>query len=310
LTLLIIGLVVTQEATDKLTRPTRKPLGEKQLALLTNPEAHGFSITQATGPGETPYLICRPQARTSSKGELLREQFKARSMEADLTAPQGTLLLLHGFRGRKEHHLAIAERFCAVGFTCLIPDLPGHGDHPAQIASFGPREIPLLSQLIRESSQNHGTSPQVGLFGISQGGAIALQLAAAHPELVHSVASLSTFAKLEDLMWDSVQGEGPVLAGLARPLIPAVDLNARLRHGFSPRSISPEEAAAKISCPVFLAHGLQDSLIPPSHAQRISEELATETKTLRLIEKAGHNDVLLKGHEIYADLASFFLQHS
>jgi|GEM_PF-3411362 len=37
------------------------------------------------------------------------------------------MLILHGRSGMKEDYLAVAERYRAIGFRCLIPDLPGHG---------------------------------------------------------------------------------------------------------------------------------------------------------------------------------------
>ncbi|MBK1832618.1 alpha/beta hydrolase [Roseibacillus ishigakijimensis] len=294
--LLTLGVMI-QVAGLRLTSPARAQLEDRHQEMLRDPARHGLSLTARVARDGTPYLLCRGLPGSGEKGRILQEQLQTRGIR--YPADSGTLLLLHGHGGRKENHLAIAERFCAAGFTCLIPDLPAHGDHPGPVATFGVREVPLLQQLLREENL-----PQpVSVFGLSQGGAIALQLAAAETEHIQAVAAVSTFAYLPETLQRAARRQSPLLGGL----LPLVSWQMKRRHRFTLSAISPQSSATTITQPCFLAHGADDHFIPPQDSERIFANLASKEKTLRLIPGAGHSDVLAKGQEIYADLTAFFL---
>ena len=46
--------------------------------------------------------------------------------------------------GTMFYQLLVAERFCAAAFRCLMMDLPPHGDHPAEVATYGLRHGVIL----------------------------------------------------------------------------------------------------------------------------------------------------------------------
>ena len=133
-------------------------------------------IEPFTASDGTPCLVVSPSGNLGERGEVIRKQLTERG----LTLPpfglvKGTLVLTHGRKGRKEDYLSIAERLCAVGFRCVIPDLPGHGDHPADIATYGVREAGLPVRVMNEASRKFGFDPQpAGLMGMSMGGSVAV----------------------------------------------------------------------------------------------------------------------------------------
>jgi dienelactone hydrolase len=45
-------------------------------------------------------------------------------------APAAGAVLFHGYGSRKEALLGLALRLAEAGLACLVPDLPGHGEHP------------------------------------------------------------------------------------------------------------------------------------------------------------------------------------
>ncbi|GHC67264.1 alpha/beta hydrolase family protein [Roseibacillus persicicus] len=298
----LVLLIFIQSASNRITSPDRARLRDRHYEILAAPAEHGMEITSHTAPDGTPYLLCQGLPATGEKGRTLRGQLQQR--QVPLASDPAAILLLHGHGSRRESQLAIAERFCAAGFTCLLPDLPGHGQHPDPTATFGKREVPLLLRLLAHARAKHQIPEKVGLFGLSQGGAIALQLAAADPQQFTAVASLSSFAHLKKVMTTTAERKSPALAAL----VPAVQLNLRLQHRFDPNEISPARAAQKISIPTFLAHGAKDSFVPATHAQTISNSLPDTTpRSLHIVPHATHGNVLLLGHEIYADLTEFFL---
>ena len=92
------------------------------------------------------------------------------------------MVLVHGRTGRKEDYLLIAERLSAVGFRCLLPDMPAHGEHPGIHATFGIREADIPARALKESAELLKFNPvPAGLMGMSMGGAVSMH-AAAEPD--------------------------------------------------------------------------------------------------------------------------------
>jgi pimeloyl-ACP methyl ester carboxylesterase len=66
----------------------------------------------------------------------------------------------------------------AHAFTLILPDLPGHGQSPAQGHKNVERDALLIADLLGDGAH---------LVGHSYGGAVALRVAGQHPEVVHSL---------------------------------------------------------------------------------------------------------------------------
>jgi pimeloyl-ACP methyl ester carboxylesterase len=219
---------------------------------------------------------------------------------------RGTVVVLHGHIGRKEDSLPICERFCAAGFRCVVPDLPGHGDNPAACATFGKTECALAEELLEDAAARFAFAPRPALlFGVSQGGAIALQTAARPGGRWAGVCSVAAFATLDRPLAKSSED----LAGPLGPLAGwACQVGVRCRAGFSPAEIRPLDAARRITVPTFIAHGEQDSFISPSNAREIFDAIPHSRKTLRMVPAGSHHDVLAAGsHPLYAEICGFFL---
>ena len=146
--------------------------------FLTNPAAHGLVIENFIASDGTPCLVCapNPSGNFGDRGTKIRQQLTARGLDLTKSSPIiGTLVLVHGRKGRKEDYLPIAERLCASGFRCVIPDLPAHGDHPADTATYGVRECGLPARILNESARKFAFHPQpAGLIGMSMGGSVAM----------------------------------------------------------------------------------------------------------------------------------------
>ena len=208
-------------ASSRLICPTRRALQDYHQEILAKSREHGMQIRSfVMDHGEwkgTPLLVCEPamQPGAAEKGNKLRAQLEAERVELKPWGEViGNLVLLHGHTGRKEDHLPVAERLCAAGFRCILPDLPGHGDHPAPFASFGFREMRLPAEVLDAAARQFRFVPSpAGIFGISQGGAIALQAVAADPRRWAAVAELSSFSALDDVIttgfsWKRFKGQG------------------------------------------------------------------------------------------------------
>lgn len=316
--LLVVGCTIivvafgtlTWLASSRLLCPARRPLQDYHLEILSHAGEHGMRIEPFMS-GSTPCLLCEPIANPGAavKGNKLRSELQG----AELTlAPWGeikaTLVLLHGHGGCKEDHLPVAERFCAAGFRCLLPDLPGHGQHPAPFASFGKTESGLPAEVLRDASLKFHFQPApAALFGISQGGAIALQAAAHADEHWVAVAELSSFASLDRMVRSqSEQRFGP-LASIADG---TVSLFVRARAGYAPTSIRPVDAVAKLTIPVLIGHGDADKFVAPEQGQLLYRAAAANPRRAPFfnVAGAGHSNVLVTSAPVYASLSRFFLE--
>lgn len=193
----ISGVVVIYWAGTEIASPPRRALMDYHREFLGNPTAHGMRVEKFTSSGGAPCLVCfpDPQSKLGERGNKIREQLLARGIA--LSAPGetiGNLVLNHGRKGRKEEYLPIAERLCAIGFRCIIPDLPAHGEHPEKIATYGIREAGFDAKILDEVSARFEFEKQpAGLLGMSMGGAVAVHDAALPNNLWKALVIISSF---------------------------------------------------------------------------------------------------------------------
>jgi pimeloyl-ACP methyl ester carboxylesterase len=309
---LLPGAIIGALGSRKLVSPPRRVLQDYHHEILNHQSDHGLRVLEATA-GDTPIQIYLP---APSPGPAL----KSRAVRSILTQrgialPKwgetvGTILMLHGHKGRKEDNLPIAERFCAAGFACISCDLPGHGDHGSKHATFGRKEADLLKNILQAARATTPLPEATALFGISQGGAIALHAAKQQPTNYFAIASVATFAKLDHLIYNGTEKFDDSLRPLAGYCCASIRLCTLIRAGFDPADIAPVEDARSLQIPVLIGHGERDIYIPPSNARQIFEAIPHTNRELHLIPEGSHGDVLAQGgNEFYADLSVFFLKH-
>lgn len=309
LLLAIVALaVIGWIGSSHLISPPRRALQDYHRERLDDPAAFGLRITSYTGPGGSPCLLIEPRPG-GSKSQRSREIRKALPQLPPWGEIRGTIVMLNGHGGRKEDHLPVCERFCAAGFRCLTPELPGHGDHPSATASFGKQESAWIEACVDDLHDRFALRPQpVFLYGVSQGGAIALQTAAANPSRWAGVISTASFASLDDVIVRSAAEICPRLAPLAPLGSASVGACAWLRAGFLPSEISPARAARQLTMPVMLVHGTQDDLIPYEHAEEIYSQISSTRKLLRPVDGADHGRVLATdSSRLFAEMAAFLI---
>jgi len=215
-------------------------------------------------------------------------------------------VLLHGHGGRKEDMLPVAERFCAAGFRCVIPELPGYGDHPARYATFGHGESALPYEVLQEAARRyHFDAYPAGLFGVSQGGAMALLTAAQGSQRWFAVAELASFASLKDVVDEQAAHYfGP----LRMPAEFLVWELVKWRAGFDVAEVKPVTAAKQLRLPVFIGHGDSDNFVSPKNARMLWEAVPSKRKELFSVKGGTHSMVLATEAPVYAKLCGFYLR--
>lgn len=207
------------------------------------------------------------------------------------------VVLLHGYPAEKADLLPIAAAL-APRFTVLLLDQRYFGGSGGRATTLGLRERRDLSRAI-DFLAARGFN-QVGVFGLSLGGAVAL-LAAADDARIRAVAAYAPFADLRALAYDLYGW----LGYLKYPFVGLLRGWSLVFFGHDITAVSPERAAAAIKVPVLLVASREDEQIPFVHAERIRRALAHDPRSEFEFTDRGRHGELPRGFD--ASLARFFL---
>lgn len=256
--------------------------------------------------GDAPSLLVRADAKAGpgKRGVVLRDQLIADGVDLPTYGEvKGLLVLLHGRNGRKEDLLPVAERFCAAGFACVVPDLPAHGESPIETVGFGVREFEerLAGRLADEARSllGLGIVPEF-LWGMSMGGSFAVHAAALEPERWERLVIVASFDRLSGVVGDS-------LGMLSGPFQSLAERFIVMRGGVDVTQVNPVVLAEKITHPTLVIHGDEDELISLERGEALHQAFGGE-KDFMTVPGGNHENVLVTEAPVYAEMARFLLK--
>jgi uncharacterized protein len=182
-------------------------------------------------------------------------------------AAHGHVLLCHGNAGNVGDRVLHAAVLTAAGFDVLLFDYRGYGHssgRPGERGTYRDARAALACLL-----QQPEVDPSRVLYaGESLGGAVALELAIAHPPA--ALVLLSAFTSVRDM--------------------------ARLHYGLMPTALVPDaypslRLISELDAPVLVLHGADDAVVPVEHGRALFDA-APDPKRLRIVPGVGHNDLL------------------
>lgn len=308
---ILYGVVVWWCASE-IAEPKRRQVQAGAAAYLDGTAKAGFAVEKFVSTDGMPCLVCEPEAVGvfSKRAALIRQQFAKKGIVLK-PAPEivGTILILHGRGGIKEDYLPVAERFCAVGFRCVIPDLPGHGKNAGRYTTYGVLEAPEILKCYEEAAEKfHFTQQPCGIFGQSMGGAEAVHTAALEGSPFAAMVVVSSFDRLEAVTRSQANGMlGSVLGAAVR--VPA-DRMFGWKTGVKISEINPGEKAAKIRIPTMIVHGDADTFVPTSAGKALFESFPEDIEKQWIpIPTGSHNNVLITDFPLYLTMAEWFLKY-
>lgn len=190
---------------------------------------------------------------------------------------KGTVVLLHGEGEWKYYYLGVAERLAKAGYDVVLVDLRSHGWSTGEYITGGAKEKHDV-QAVVDAFVEAGTVAEqpITVFGVTYGGATALQYAAMDPR-VTGVMVMAPWASMKakarrDL--GSLASQERVEAELAK---------AGEVADFDPSQASAVRAAAELSCPVYIAHGVLDMTVPVTDSEQIYRAIPHDNKRLQII---------------------------
>jgi pimeloyl-ACP methyl ester carboxylesterase len=230
------------------------------------------------------------------------------------------VLLIHGMAGSGLAHFGpLLEPLAELGFQLLAPDLRGHGGSRALAPHSGPTLFAAHVADLLGLIERRGLR-RCHLIGYSDGGEIALQLAA---QLGHRAGSLCIWGVSGRVPPPSVVA---LYADPARQIAGWPGLRAELEalHGPGGPALLPTWAAAmaalsaqgelvdggaaeRVACPTLIVSGDRDPFNPIAAVRGLAERIPDA----RLLEMAGAGHDLLaeRGPQLIAVLKRFLMHH-
>jgi dipeptidyl aminopeptidase/acylaminoacyl peptidase len=176
-----------------------------------------------------------------------------------------TVILLHGYPADKGNILP-ALAFLHEDFNLLLFDFRYLGQSEGSYSTAGAREVEDLLAAVR-FLKSRGIK-QVGVWGFSMGGAVALMAIEKAPE-IRAVISESSYASLGQMAFELFP-----IPLLNYPIAYLVGFWAKLFLGIDLGQVSPVESARTATVPILLIHSSADAVIPVSHARQLQEAMA------------------------------------
>lgn len=186
-------------------------------------------------------------------------------LPTDDPKPTGAILICHGNGGNLSHRgRMMADLSAATRLPVLIFDYPGYGKSDGMPSEVGCYEAGI--EALKWLFDRGIPTANVVLLGESLGGGVATELAARMPP--RALVLVKTFTSL------------PAAAKWHYPWLPTHWL---MRNRFDSLAKLP-----KVSCPVFVAHGTADEVVPFAQAEKLFAA-ATGPKRFLPLEGQGHN---------------------
>lgn len=231
----------------------------------------------------------------------------------------GAVLILHGYNDSPQSVASLGNVLHDAGWTVRVPALPGHARTIQEFARSGAREwIDAARTEYRILRERHA---HVAVCGLSMGGALALLLAAEHPDTA-AVIGIAPYLHLSR----------PLRVLLA--LSPLAALGARYMSGGGGRSVHDTAAGStmiayrtstprlvrelaavarqasavlpQVHQPVLIVQSREDNRIRAQSTQRMFDRIGSTDKSLAWVTGAGHVITVDYGHEaVERDVAAW-----
>lgn len=310
LLLVVLYSALVWYCVSEISEPPRRPVQAYAQPYLDGTAKAGFTVESFTSSGGMPCLVCIPTAVDvlSERAGIIRNQLAKEGVKLMPVGTRlGNLLILHGRKGMKEDYLPVAERFCAVGFVCVIPDLPGHGSNPERYTTYGVTEAPKILDCYHEVVEKFSLSAEYNaILGQSMGGSEAVHVAASVESDFQAMVLLATFDKLETV----IQGQTDELLGSFLGAVVRVPADSVFgwKTGLKFSEIRPIDKTPEINANTLVVHGEDDKMVSPSRGKALFDSLPRHTDNeWLLIPDAGHSNILVTDYPLYAKMAEWLL---
>jgi uncharacterized protein len=180
-----------------------------------------------------------------------------------------TVILLHGYPADKGNILPPLA-FLHDDFNLLLFDFRYLGQSEGSYSTAGAKEIADLVAAI-QFLKKRGVK-EVGVWGFSMGGAVALMAIEKAPE-IKAIVSESSYASLAEMALQLFR-----IPLVNYPIAYLIGLWAKLFIGIDVKDVSPAEGGRNATIPILLIHSSADAVVPVAHAHLLQQALANNPR--------------------------------
>lgn len=215
-----------------------------------------------------------------------------------------SFIFLHGHGGNRADLLGESAQFLEQGYGALYFDFRAHGTSQGDAITMGVNEVLDVKAAFAFMLQQDTVNPdRIALYGQSMGAATAIRAAALIPE-VRVVISDSAYTSMYDAFADGVTRK----VGIPPLFFPNIFIFfASQLSDTDFYDAAPIEAIPKLTQPIFLMHGTNDTQVSFHHAERLYAA-ANEPKELYLVDGAEHTMAYETDPETYREKLYPFLE--
>jgi len=291
-----------------IMHPKRRVLQDYHKEYLAHPLLHNMKIEKYFSQQETPYLVVTYQKseHLSKRIQRLYTQLEEHGVDVGSFKPKGTLLILHGKNGRKEDMLPVAERYASLGFTCILPDLPAHGENPTSSLFYATtqKEQQFVDDVLTSASKRVDLN-NLYIWGMSLGGAFTVQNVAHSKQNFKGMILVATFDNLEGVLRNKSKNIFGQWLGTA--LYATLKRSLKLFSNFEPSSSNSAKVASKLTLPLLQFHGKKDQLINYHQGERLFKSFGSSSKKMLLDEEGDHHNILVTNYPFYLKSGLFLI---
>jgi pimeloyl-ACP methyl ester carboxylesterase len=188
--------------------------------------------------------------------------------------PGGTVVLLHPLLTGKSWLFDHGEELAGRGWDVVLPDLPAHGMSDGPYVTWGAKEKHDIKAVVDALLASDSIARPLYVAGSSLGGMVAIQYAALDErcEGVLAVAPPIDFRTISRRIL-MLELPGQYEDALAK---------AAEMADFDPNEASSVEAARRLDCPLIVAQGFLDFIVPYDWAKKITDASAGRSRLITL----------------------------
>jgi carboxylesterase len=218
--------------------------------------------------------------------------------DGDAESPRGRIgvLLSHGFTGSPASMKPWAEYLASHGYAVSLPRLPGHGTTWQEMNKTTWAD--WYGEVERAFEALANQVDTVVVCGLSMGGALALRVAADHPDRVAGLVLVNPAVRTDrkDVkLLPVLKHIVPAMPGIANDIKkPGVQ-----EHGYTKTPLKAADSMfqaykvlvsdlGNIRCPILLFHSTEDHVVDPSSAKVIQASVSSTDVREEMLENSYH----------------------
>ena len=221
-------------------------------------------------------------------------------IEAD--QPRGTVVLFHGYAGKKAELLPVAEGFQQLGYRTILVDFPGSGGSEGNDTTVGYREAQDV-QVVYHYAREQFPEDDIILYGFSMGSAAILRAVSEYGIAPDALILGCPFSTL----YATVQHRFQMLGVPPFPFAALLTFWGGVQHGYWAFGHNPVDYAGQVTIPTLLLYGQQDQRVTLAETEHIYHALAGP-KRLEVFEQADHELYVAHDPTWWRAVVSSFLQ--